>query len=68
MRTSGHAAAMFRILGGGNAGDLYEIPNEQLAIIPGTTNVTMVDQNDLLIPVITKFLQTPLVTSGCHEK
>ena len=46
-------------MGGGNAGDIYEIPNEQLAILPGTTHVSLADQTDLLLPVITRFLQTP---------
>jgi len=59
MSTPEHQVAMFRLLGGGNSGDLYEIPNEQLAILPGTTHVTMVDQADLLIPIISRFLQTP---------
>ena len=53
-----HQVEMFRLLGGGNAGDLYEIPNEQLAILPGTTHVTMVNQADLLIPIVSRFLAT----------
>jgi pimeloyl-ACP methyl ester carboxylesterase len=53
-----HQVEMFRLLGGGNAGDLYELPNEQLAILPGTTHVTMVDQSDLLIPIVSRFLNT----------
>jgi pimeloyl-ACP methyl ester carboxylesterase len=54
-----HWVEMFRLLGGGNAGDLYQVPNEQLAVLPGTTHVTMVDQTDLLIPIVTRFLKTP---------
>ena len=54
-----HQVEMFRLLGGGNSGDLYELPNEQLAILPGTTHVTMVDQTDLLIPIVTRFLSLP---------
>lgn len=54
-----HQVEMFRLLGGGNAGDLYELPNEQLAILPGTTHVSMVDQSDLLIPIVGRFLNTP---------
>jgi len=57
--TPEHQIAMFRLLGGGNWGNLYELPNEQLAILPGTSHVTMVDQTDLLIPIVTKFLKTP---------
>jgi pimeloyl-ACP methyl ester carboxylesterase len=54
-----HQVEMFRLLGGGNAGDLYDLPNEQLAILPGTTHVTMVDQADLMIPIVSRFLKTP---------
>lgn len=58
MSTPEHQVAMFRLLGGGNSGDLYQLPNEQLAILPGTTHVTMVDQTDLLIPIVSRFLKT----------
>lgn len=54
-----HWVEMFRLLGGGNAGDLYLVPNEQLAVLPGTTHVTMIDQTPLLIPIVTRFLLTP---------
>lgn len=54
-----HAVEMFRLLGGGAAGDIYQLPNKQLAILPGTTHVSMVDQTDLLVPVISSFLKTP---------
>ena len=61
LSTPEHQVAMFRLLGGGNWGDLYELPNEQLAILPGTSHVAMVDQTDLLIPIVTRFLKTPPV-------
>jgi len=54
-----HQVLMFRLLGGGNAGDLYELPNVRLAILPGTTHVTMVDQVNLLKPMIGSFLSAP---------
>ena len=59
LSTPEHEVSMFKLLGGGYWGDLYELPNEQLAILPGTSHVTLVDQTELLIPMITKFLQTP---------
>lgn len=59
LSTPEHQVAMFRLLGGGNWGDLYQLPNEQLAILPGTSHVTLVDQTDLLIPIVTRFLKTP---------
>lgn len=61
LSTPEHQVSMFRLLGGGNWGDLYELPNEQLAILPGTSHVTLVDQTDLLIPMVTRFLRTPAV-------
>jgi pimeloyl-ACP methyl ester carboxylesterase len=45
-----HVVEMFRLLGGGVIGDLVGLPNSQLAILPGTTHVTLVDRADLLLP------------------
>jgi len=53
-----HAVEMFRLRGGGIAGDLYELPNEQLAVIPGTTHVQMPKRAGWILPMITGFLQT----------
>lgn len=55
-----HAVEMFRLLGGGVFGDTPAgLPNSQLAILPGTSNVTVVNRADLLLPIITKFLDAP---------
>lgn len=51
-----HAVEMFRLLGGGVPGDNVGLPASQLAILPGTTHVTLVDRADLLLPVIPAFL------------
>jgi hypothetical protein len=51
---------MFRLLGGGVAGDLAGLPNSQLAILPGTTHVTVVYRADLLLAIIPPFLDAPM--------
>jgi pimeloyl-ACP methyl ester carboxylesterase len=55
-----HAVEMFRLLGGGIAGDLAGLPESQLAVLPGTTHVTVVDRSEWLIPIITEFLDDPM--------
>ena len=56
-----HAVEMFRLLGGGVFGDSPAgLPNSQLAILPGTSHVTVVYRADLLIPIITPFLDAPM--------
>lgn len=54
-----HAVDLFRLRGGGVNGDLTGLPNAQLAIIPGATHVSVLMRVDLLIPMITSFLDTP---------
>jgi pimeloyl-ACP methyl ester carboxylesterase len=55
-----HAVEMFRLLGGGVMGDLAGLPSSQLAVLPGTTHVTLVDRADWLISMITAFLDAPM--------
>jgi pimeloyl-ACP methyl ester carboxylesterase len=55
-----HAVQMFRALGGGVAGDLVGLPDSQLAVIPGTTHVTLLERSDWLTPMITEFLDAPM--------
>jgi pimeloyl-ACP methyl ester carboxylesterase len=55
-----HTVAMFRLLGGGVPGDLVGLPRSQLAILPGTTHVTLVDRAEWLVSMIEAFLDTPL--------
>ncbi len=40
-----HAVEMFRLLGGGVVGDLSGLPNVQLAVLPGTTHITLIGAN-----------------------
>jgi pimeloyl-ACP methyl ester carboxylesterase len=58
-----HAAAMFRLRGGGVFGDLAGLPAAQLAILPGTTHVGLLDRADWLVPMVTAFLDAPLSRS-----
>ncbi|HJR78430.1 MAG TPA: alpha/beta hydrolase [Anaerolineales bacterium] len=54
-----HAVEFFRLLGGGVFGDMPPgLPNSQLAILPGTSHVGMVDRADWLVPMIHEFLDT----------
>jgi pimeloyl-ACP methyl ester carboxylesterase len=56
-----HAVEMFRLLGGGVFGDTPAgLPNSQLAVLPGTSHVTLVDRTDLLVPMINAFLDAPI--------
>jgi len=51
-----HAVELFRLLGGGVAGDNVGLPASRLAILPGTTHITVPYQVDVLVPMITAFL------------
>ncbi len=51
-----HVVQMFRLLGGGVPGDVAGLPHSQLAVLPGTTPVTLVDRADWLLSMITPFL------------
>ena len=56
-----HAVEFFRLLGGGVFGDMPPgRPNSQLAILPGTSHVGMVDRADWLVPMINEFLDAPV--------
>jgi pimeloyl-ACP methyl ester carboxylesterase len=57
-----HAVALFRLLGGGVPSDLTgSLPNSQLAILPGTTHRSIVDErSDQLLAVIEPFLLAPM--------
>ena len=56
-----HIVEMFRLLGGGVFGDMPAgLPNSQLAILPGTSHVSLVSRTELLIPIINAFLDKPI--------
>src|SRR5215211_1888699 len=60
-------AALLRHLGvgqadlfGGVAGDLAGLPRARLAVLPGTTHVTLVERADWLAPMVTEFLDAEI--------
>lgn len=55
-----HAVEIFRLFGGGVAGDIVGLPSSQLAILPGTTHITIVNRADLLLPMLVPFLDAPV--------
>jgi hypothetical protein len=56
---------MFRLLGGGVFGDTPAgLPKSQLAILPGTSHVTVVEQADMLLSIIPRFLDAPIPEAG----
>jgi hypothetical protein len=40
-------------------GDLTGLPRARLAVLPGTTHVTVMNRIDWLLPMITEFLDEP---------
>lgn len=59
--TPEHAVEFFRLVGGGVFGDMPPgLPNSQLAILPGTSHVSIVEQTELLAPIINAFLDKPI--------
>jgi pimeloyl-ACP methyl ester carboxylesterase len=54
-----HMVELFRLLGGGVPGDLTGLPKARLAVLPGTTHVTVMNRIDWLLPMITEFLDEP---------
>ena len=51
-----HAVEMFRLFGGGVPGDVVPMPKSQLAVLPGTSHITLVHRAEWLVPMITAFL------------
>ncbi|HET9588497.1 MAG TPA: alpha/beta hydrolase [Anaerolineales bacterium] len=56
-----HAVEMFRLLGGGIFGDTPAgLPDSQLAVLPGTSHVTIVERAGWLVPMVEAFLDAPV--------
>jgi pimeloyl-ACP methyl ester carboxylesterase len=53
--TPEHTTEMYRLLGGGIEGT-QGLPKSQLAVIPGTSHLTLVHQPEVLLPIIGSFL------------
>jgi pimeloyl-ACP methyl ester carboxylesterase len=54
-----HAVQTFRLLGGGVEGDSAGLADAQLAVLPGTTHLTLVERGEWLVSMITTFLDEP---------
>jgi pimeloyl-ACP methyl ester carboxylesterase len=54
-----HVIELFRLLGGGVPGDNVGIPNARLAVLPGTTHITLVNRAEWLVSMIAEFLDAP---------
>jgi pimeloyl-ACP methyl ester carboxylesterase len=54
-----HAVQLFRLRGGGVEGDEAGLPESQLAVLPGTTHLTLVERADWLVSMISAFLDVP---------
>ena len=55
-----HVVKMFRLLGGGVPGDLVALPRSRLAVLPGTTHVTLIGRTNWLLSMIPEFLDAPV--------
>jgi hypothetical protein len=51
-----HISEMFSLKGGGVSGDLGTRSASRLAILPGTTHVTLITQTGIIVPMINDFL------------
>lgn len=54
-----HAVELFR-LRGGVPGDLDGLPNFQLAVLPGTTHVGVMERAEWLLSMMTPFLDASI--------
>lgn len=59
-----HAVEIFQLLGGGVAGDLAGLPRSRLAVLPGTTHITLIDRTDWLLTMIGEYLDAPAPEAG----
>lgn len=55
-----HVVEMFRLVGGGVIGDLVGLPASQLAILPGTTHVTLIYKVDWVTSMVNEFMNAPM--------
>jgi pimeloyl-ACP methyl ester carboxylesterase len=55
-----HAVELFRLLGGGVVGDLAGLPASQLAVLPGTTHVSVVHKVEWLTSMTLAFVDAPM--------
>jgi len=54
-----HVVELFHLRGGDVNGDFVGLPASQLAILPGTSHIGMMACADLLLPIVSTFLDAP---------
>jgi pimeloyl-ACP methyl ester carboxylesterase len=59
----GHAVELFQLLGGGVVGDMAGYPPSQLAVMPNTSHISILEKTDSLLSYIVPFLDSPLPES-----
>jgi len=59
-----HTVEMFRLLGGGVLGDFVGLPPSRLAVLPGSTHITVMQRTELLLSMVTEFLDAPIPRPG----
>lgn len=50
-----HSVEIFRLRGGGPSADFMTAPTTELAILPGTTHIGVMERTDLLVPMVSAF-------------
>jgi hypothetical protein len=55
---------MFRLLGGGVLGDFVGLPPSRLAVLPGSTHITVMQRTEWLLSMVTEFLDAPFPRPG----
>jgi len=50
-----HSVEIFRLRGGGPSADFMSAPTTELAILPGTTHIGLMERTDLLVPMVSAF-------------
>ena len=58
--TPEHAVQIYRLRGGGAMGDLVGLPDSQLAILPGTHHVGVLERVEMQAAIVPAFLDAPL--------
>jgi pimeloyl-ACP methyl ester carboxylesterase len=59
--TPEHAVEMFRLRGGGVFGDMPPgMPASQLAVIPGASHVSIASRAEVVVPIVSRFLDAPM--------
>jgi pimeloyl-ACP methyl ester carboxylesterase len=58
-----HAVEMFRLLGGGVSGDMVGLPRCRLAMLPGTTHISIMHRPEWVSSMVGEFLDAPAPTA-----